>query len=377
MLLKETDLRWPTDGDINGWADYAELLCMLHIDGELSLQSFADWINDNVDKTPAQKLRAVHFTEEYLKTAVTVTPLPLTPFLPNAVDEEEKDEGYEEDDKITFTEAPDSDPPDTDIIDALSQRLRDVWVVLEARQRNFAGHYPFAVENSVLRFKAATQTAHQQLYIVLMCSSQMQVFSPSAINKLGHCFEALCQIPFRKLLPAGATIRFFGAGAGSLLPATMRYAGKNLRERLKALATDLAVDTQKALEDEDEVSSGGDASLDWVAFLSFKDDVPHQPVFFAQCACGANWIDKQHEARFGRWQRFLHVRQSIQYIHFVPRSFRRLNAAWHRASSIMDDLVLIDRYRLLFLLEGEAQATLQDLLTPYAALLAQKGTISF
>ncbi len=368
MELIDTNLRWPSDREINAWTDYAELICMLHIDGELSLQSFADWINDNADKKPKEKLSAINFSETYLAKAVATSPLlnPLTVVEPedatNEQDDEEDEEKYDEQKEQGINE--------------IALRLRPIWAMLEARAVQFRDSYPFEVssEGPLLKLRNEAQNTQQQLYLVLLFSSQMQAFSSADINRLGHCFEALCKIPMEKLVPAGAKMRFFGAGAGNLVSEEHLYNGPNLAGNLRMLASDLSVDTTKYLDDEDEISTGGDANLDWVAFLTFNDNAPHQPVFFAQCACGSNWIDKQHEAQQGRWQRFLHVRQSIQFIHFVPRSFRRHTLEWQRGSLIADDLVVIDRYRLMHLIQNDSEK-ITPFLALYADLLAQKKSM--
>jgi hypothetical protein len=376
MELQDTNLRWPSDREINAWTDYAELICMLHIDGELSLQSFADWINDNVDKTPKQKLSAINFSEVYLAKAVASSPLLNPLIVVVSEDQDNLEDDMEDLDVAENDEVQKNDEPAEQVINEIALRLQPLWVMLAARSAQFGDSYPFEVspEGPLLKLRIEELTIQQRLYLVLLFSSQMQAFAPADINRLGHCFEALCKLPLEKLVPRGATMRFFGAGAGDLVAAEHIYNGHNLAERLRMLANDLSIDTTSYLKDEDEVSAGGDASLDWVAFLSFNDNVPHQPVFFAQCACGSNWIDKQHEAQQGRWQRFLHVRQSIQYIHFVPRSFRRDTLKWQRGSLISDDLVVIDRYRLIHLMRSESEIV-TTLLTPYADLIAQKNSM--
>ena len=196
----------------------------------------------------------------------------------------------------------------------------------------------------------------------------MHLYTQGDINRVGHLFEAFCKRPFAQLVPAIAEKRFFGAGAGEIL---MRDYNGNLRERLTLLANDLACHTKPIIEDPDEIAATGDAGLDWVGWVSFEDNCNHQPIYFGQCACGTDWVDKQHETALSRWSNYLDINQSLQCFHFMPRSFRRNSLKWFRETKIIYQLTLIDRFRLLKIIALEDENAVDEILAPYTALLME------
>lgn len=366
-MFDENQLKWPANGDINAWADFVETLCILSIDGVMSIEDFTDWLTDDPLKTTEEILSAVNFNEEFLAPlhiaprihAATVNPI-------NANEDDESDQEEKEDE-----EGFDGADVENGRKESVRSRLISLFNFLKAREVYFGNYYPFQVcdvDLTISVFPVAIQTNLQKVYQILLFSSEMHLYSPGNINRLGHMFEALCKRPFWQLLPAIAEKRFFGAGAGKILAAD--YTG-NLKTRLEALAKDLCCETKSIINDPDEVSKSGDAGLDWVGWVSFEDDCNRQPIYFGQCACGTDWVDKQHETSPSHWNNFIDINQPLQCFHFMPRSFRRNSLVWFREIKIINGLGLIDRYRLLKLISLETDENVEEIILPYDALLTE------
>lgn len=338
-------LNWPNNGDINAWADFVETVCMFSEDNRLPLEDFVDFIKDDGTKTPKQVVSALNFNETYLLHSATPSP-PI-------VDSEEFFDGDDEENEDR---------------EKIRSSLLVLFSFIQSRSQYFGSFYPFEIERGTEIKLQTALTDLQHLYIILLLSSEMNLFNKGDGNRLGHRFEALCEFPFTALLPKLAQRKFFGAGGGKIMPAD--YSG-NLRSRLSALAADLHISPKPIIDDPDEIGPTGDAGLDWVGWVSFDDQCDHQPVYFGQCACGSNWIDKQHETSLSIWQNYLDLNQSVHCFHFMPRSFRRNSLNWFRVSDIVRELTLIDRYRLLKLFEEADIDTVKRVLVIYADLLAE------
>ncbi len=348
-------LNWPTDGDINAWADFVETICILTEDGLLTIDWFADFLSDDATKSTADILRAINFNEHFLAPlAISSIGLPINPI--DALIQNEIE--YTDDDFAGEDEA-------SEQTEAIQSRLILLFNFLIARKRCFTQFYPFNVINSTLELMEG-QTRLQRLYQVLLFSSEMNLYSPGDINRLGHMFEALCKRPFYQTIPAIAEKKFFGAGGGAIM--TSDYLG-NLRQKITLLAADLNVNVNPIINDPDELGPSGDAGLDWVGWLSYEDGCDHQPLYFGQCACGSNWIDKQNETSLSHWRNFLLINQSVQCIHFMPRSFRRNSLEWVKKTAIQQELTLIDRFRIMKMFALEDDAIIDETLTPYEAIL--------
>lgn len=338
-------LNWPLDGDINAWSDYVETLCLFSDGYSFSLEELIDWLTDDPSKKHEHILEAINFNETYLVSGTST----------NA-----KLSAHDDDDS-------EGDDVENEERELIRSRLLRLFDFLKARQQYLAPYYPFRVtDNQIEQIEKTQLNNGHTIYKILLFSSEMRLFSKTDIPAVGHMFEALCQQPFKQLVPQSAEVKFFGAGGGTIIQSD--YQG-NLKEKLKSLAVDLCVETKKVVDDPDQLGPSGDAGLDWVAWLPFGDSCNHQPVFFAQCACGSNWADKQHETSLAHWYNLLDLNQSIQCIHFMPRSFRRKSYEWFREKDIFYQLTLIDRFRLLHLLSQAAPNDITDIIKLYQPVL--------
>jgi hypothetical protein len=337
-LFDSSRFPWPQRGDINLWADFAERICLFSDGGQLSLEDFKDWLVDDRTKTSEEIESSLNFNYDFLRTV----PVAVARQVVNEVEE---------------------DDTENENLDAINSKLITLFNFISKRQNVYGLHYPFRVQNNIISLQSQP-TNIQKAYIILLMSSDLRIYDAANINRLGHHFEALCEGPFSRLVSNNATVKFFGSGAGTIMRTD--YAG-NLQTRIRALANDIGLDTTNAIEDPDELSPTGDAGLDWVAWAAFPDQLNHQPLFFGQCACGSNWVDKQHETSLARWRNYFDINQPVHHIHFLPRSFRRINKEWLQKTAI-EDVILIDRPRLLFLIE---QNDITPILTRYNDLLEE------
>lgn len=322
--LNIDEFRTPDEADINLWADTIERICFFSKDKELNLEDSCDWIYDDYSTLNEKKkkdiLSALNFNEQFIKNAI-VEP-----------DEQNGREELEEEDLFR---------------DKLKGKISVVFNFLSSRANLFLDYYPFEIERKKIRVKKGQSDIHQ-VYIILLLSSNLRIFG-NKLNQAGHLFEALCRYPFIKLLPESATVKFFGSGAGEIMKRD--YEG-NLLECIESLARDLDFQPNSDVYDPDELGSTGDAGLDWVAWVDFPYGQHKKPIYFAQCACGSNWLDKQDEASISTWRNYIQITSPIQTIHFVPRSFRRYKGEWVKRTSI-SEVVLIDRIRILYLVNNQ------------------------
>ena len=355
-MFDENRLNWPSRRDINEWADYVETLCILSENGVMSIEDFTDFLFDDGTKDTEQILSAVNFNDHFL---TTLSDFPIEAEFRTVNNEENEDEGDEFD----------GEDEESENKEKVRSRLLTLFSFLQCRSNYFGADYPFTVVQRDLTIEIipiAGQTLLNKLYQVLLFSSEMNLYSHANINRLGHLFEALCSRPFSQVIPAISEKRFFGAGAGDIIPRS--YEG-NLKVRLQLLAKDLSTKTKDIINDPDEIAYIGDAGLDWVGWVSFEDNCNHQPIYFGQCACGANWVDKQHETSLSHWNNFLDLKQSVQCFHFMPRSFRRTSLKWYQETAIIYGLIVIDRYRLLKMFRLEGDNEIAHVLGLYADIL--------
>lgn len=361
-------LTWPANGDINAWADFVETLCIFTKDGVMSLEDFADFLKDDASKTLKEILEAINFNEAFL-APLSVVPRKLRKpmSLEKNIEDDENDEEPTSDGEESF----EGNDVESENKEKIRSYLIKLFNFLVARKAYFGQYYPFEIsdeENILTSIPYEEQNDLHRLYQILLFSSEMKLYTPGDMNRTGHKFEALCERPFGQLLPAIAEKRFFGAGGGAIDEA--HYTG-NLKVKIEALANDLHINTNPIINDPDEIAKSGDAGLDWVGWVEFDDGSNRQPVYFAQCACGANWVNKQHETSMQRWFNYLSLSSSIHYLHFMPRSFRRTSLKWFRETNILWGLILIDRFRLLQLFNLENKETIKNTIAPYQDMLAE------
>ena len=232
------------------------------------------------------------------------------------------------------------------INDKISAKVSIMFDLLHSRQRHYAGDYPFDVKNNQIFLKDDLSPS-QMTYIILLCSSLLRLATKSGVNKIGHLFEHLCGPVFTQLLPFMSDAYFFGSGNSK----ESIFKGK-FYEKVIALCDKLHV--SKGFDFTPEYAGKnnvGDGGLDWVGIYDFLDGQSSQPIFFGQCACGtSDWIGKEFDTHLSKWKNYIQFKNGYLTYHFIPRNFRDDSLLWLNPLDI-NDVVLVDRYRILELLK--------------------------
>ncbi|MFB1487859.1 MULTISPECIES: hypothetical protein [unclassified Thiocapsa] len=95
-----------------------------------------------------------------------------------------------------------------------------------------------------------------------------------------------------------------------------------------------------------------ECGLDLVCFRQFADSRPAIPIYLAQCATGSNWTHKLDTPNTKTWSRLIEFPQTPGKIFAIPFA---LDSRGHFQRSNHSDAVLLDRYRLLYAGESNAE----------------------
>lgn len=318
----------PKVTDINAWADFVEIRCLMHPDGFYTLDALID-----------EALDAQEAGEELELDSPSTADAGL---LPN-------DE---------YEDTP-SNLEETRKRERLESKLRQAFTRIEARVLHFGGSYPFhLIEGRILQKHSPLNASHR-LYISLLLSANLRLATPSVISRVGNMFERLCGPFFQMLIPPNSECHHFGAGADN----EGRFSG-GLKQKIETLCN--LLETQKTVESEQALPTSGDGGLDWIAFYKFTDTPWRIPVFFAQCACGIDWEEKQDEASRLRWDSYMQLTFPIMTTMFTPRIPRADDNKIEKYTAIHRELVFVDRPRILELAQipDEDENSLSALYTP-------------
>ncbi len=283
-------------------ADYAELMCLVHPDGELSVCDVVARVYQSAEFEP---LREIEMSEGSL------------------IDDEEH----------------------ADIFKDSQMRAGTDWFEhLRYRQNDFQAHYPFCVGNDRI-IRRCDLSERQMLYLFLLLCANLRLIRKTCRSPLTTGFERISAKALESYLP-GFTVHLFGKSGAwrgdypNKLADAIDWLADNLRER--------------NISDRKEIGekNTGDGGLDVVAWRHPcpDDNAPGSLICFAQCACSPDdWKDKQIESHYLNW------RHRIDFIHFpvnfmfIPLCFRDAAGGWFRRDKIRDSIVM-DRLRICHLL---------------------------
>ena len=340
----DANLIFPSgDNDINSWADYCELFCVLSENKSQTIEELKDRLLDQYTMDYEDARNALRLTTtttgRFIVSAMDILPFGETE---QALDQEndfpDVNEGQRGNDSM--------------MEDEIKSEFLFLFRFLEGRIALFGDSYPFRIDikQNRISIDINSLTNSQKLYIALFLSANLRIYNSGIRNQLGHIFERLTLYPFKKMIAGHSRIEFFGAGAGHGV--TPLFNG-SFANRVDVLANALHCDTttnfKKNIHD---YTHSGDGGLDWVAWVPFQDDKSKMPVFFAQCACGNDWIDKEWDAHEDKWTRLLQLEDSYLTFHFVTKSFRKQDGDWYKPGVIFK-LVLVDRARILSSIKDE------------------------
>lgn len=275
------------------WADYIELLCIVNIDGEISMATFIDRVRER-----------------------------------DPLDEAEEFEAPEHNDKWTL-------------------RGEDWFRHLLFRQATFEDFYPFQIsdDGKVLTL-IHNLSQKQMLYVYLLMSSNLGYCenSKGSRNTLADDFEQLSYFALKRWLP-NWNVFVFGKGSFT----DTRYRG-NIWTKVNALAKDLN-EAVKAKQEDFAPTDTGDLGLDLVGWLPIDNIAPGMFIIFGQCACTDDWINKQYTATITHWRNTLTLHVDIHSVTFIPICFRSVSGNWHASHRV--STILIDRVRFVKLIQED------------------------
>jgi hypothetical protein len=325
------------DNDINSWADYCELMCLISDGKSITIDSLKDRLLDQFQRDFKKSKAAIGLSSSSTGKFIIST----TAFF----DEESDNTLDSESLKSDFDDIESSQRSnDGQLEDEISSEFLFLFRFLEGRQNFYDSSYPFQVERKENKLILKTElTPRQRLYLAFLISSVLRIFSPAIRNTIGHLFEEATLYAFKSMIAREAQIGFFGSGNSQ---DALMFNG-SFFNKVTQLANVLQTDTTTSFkQNSHDHEHNGDGGLDWVAWLPFSDGRSKIPVYFAQCACGNNWIDKEWDAHEDKWRNYIQLKDSYIVFHFVGKSFRKQDGEWYKPDQITK-LVLIDRPRLL------------------------------
>ena len=221
--------------------------------------------------------------------------------------------------------------------------IRRIIGLLEERAVLFGEAYPFGVDISRGISLKKNLTVRQSLYILLLCSSSLDVFN--ALNaELTSDFEALSFHALKNFLP-NAVVRAFGKHS--------EYRG-NAPEKILQLAMEMGISLDGKEFAQINPRNVQERGLDVVGWIPFPDHCPNKVVFLCQCACGKDYALKQHDTqRFANYLNFYKTRP--QHTLFIPYSLIRMqDGQFFHSDDIQKGFLVFERLRMLALLPQES-----------------------
>lgn len=313
ILLDKAE-RQPSVAETHLRADYAELLCLLHPDNELSKDDVLSFYREAED------------VNENLEI--------------------EDDLGVASDKYRGMDTASRND--------LWWGKANDWFEHLRFRQQALGDVYPFqlSADNYVLQLQNDL-TNLQKLYLYLLLASNLRCVETASGHTLTNSFEYLCALVTQRYLSSNASVHIFGTSTyneGGLfnLPTAI---GK-----IERLATYINERVTIAEEDIEHFKGSGDAGLDIVAWNGFQDDQKGLFILFAQCACTMDWKRKQQSSSYERWKNLLSFSVRPTNAICFPFFYRRTNGLWYNSTEFRD-CIPIDRLRILQLVSASPAST--------------------
>ncbi len=299
----------PSTYDDYKWADYIEILCLLNVDQEQSVEDIISRIQKRKDFGETEDLK----------------------YDPDLVSEE----------GLTVPE----------ISDRKKEQIEGWFRHLEYRCNAFEVFYPFTLEKGgrVLR-RHRRLTFKHKLYIFFLLSSNFSYLSSKKTELLlANCFEIISREALKSYMPPNAEVHIFGANPLK----EGKYKKGSLAERIERLAEDTneKANSDSIVKFSSRVGSGsGDRGLDIVGWVPMGDRSKGILIVFGQCTCTEKWVPKQHSSSFEAWRGMINFKAPPTNMAFIPFFFRNSDGDWHDDTEIHSS-ILIDRLRFIYLLQ--------------------------
>lgn len=292
--------------DSHHWEDWVELCCIADLDGEADVTSIADRLREERDTRKEE----------------------------DSQDDTGSDESAENTEWALESEKH-------------NLRVKEWFIALSNRAQMLDGDYPFELnaENSKLKLRTTLTDVHR-LYVAFLMMANLHYFDSSE-SDLTASFEEIGVAVFQWLLPSHADVHRFGKG-----PHNKGIFKGQIWKKIELLAQRLACNIRCKKEDFSP-SDTGESGLDLVGWVPWKDAAPGRLILLGQCACGRNWVNKQHEASGSKWGNILDFPTRPLTVVLIPFFLRTSSGAWHGRPDFSDHLI-IDRLRLLRTLRATA-----------------------
>ncbi|MGI9279993.1 MAG: hypothetical protein ACR2PX_10225 [Endozoicomonas sp.] len=220
--------------------------------------------------------------------------------------------------------------------------INDCYELLECRAEIYGESYPFSIErNQTIKVKDNISNINRYYIFLLLCSYSSKVDDNASLRR---DFEQVCATALQGYLPPLAECHVFGKSGLEI----ERYSG-HISQKLEKLARDLGVNIDFE-EDDFSPYNTGDNGLDVVAWLHIPGDSykKYSQIYFAQCATGKEWPNKQGEPlKIGN---LLRLNNNFSTIICIPYDTRKISGKPIDHNDITAS-VYLDRYRIITLLE--------------------------
>jgi hypothetical protein len=293
--------------DTHMHADFAEVLCLVNPDHDISSSDILDRFAERRD-----------LGEEFEEADI--------------------------DPELAFGVAGNYELPTEQPVDGECEEIDQISEQLVLRQRLLGSAYPFRLTVTGSSFRLARkQKLHKVhlLYLFLLIASDLtRINNPTYSRRFTSAFERLAGEMMRRLLPSGAQVHLFGTAAqkGEL------FHGGRLGDRMELLAKHLRGVSKL---DRNHSGSSGDAGIDIVGWVPMGDAGDGLLVLMGGATCSyKNWENKVYSTSYGRLKEKVQIRVPSVNVTFIPFFMRTSSGDWHRADELGEAL-LVDRLRLI------------------------------
>jgi hypothetical protein len=225
---------------------------------------------------------------------------------------------------------------DSEISDAQERWINVIFDLLQERSVCFGVNYPFIINDIGIILLEAEKTDLQLVYVYLLISSSLKYF-PLVQDILTSEFEILCGNALKNFLPSKAIVKQFGKNSA--------FKGGALA-KIQILADELNIQTNEHYLKQISPSSSQEEGLDIVGWIPFEDKNPNTLIILGQCACGKNWISKQHETK--RYENFYEFyKHPPVHTLFLPYALSNQEGKFFQDKDIANQFLIFERRRLL------------------------------
>jgi len=327
------------------WVDYMELLCIAHIDSQIS------------------KNEVIEHIRSYEELIVDDE---LTDEIEELMDLDETDEGHEGD---LGTREEDMIEAEKD--DKWQKRVEDWLLHMRNRQELCKEYYPFTLDSGGTVIKLTKLYPKKKLYITLLLCSALNYlgrYNKKYSRTMDSCFELISYEALKHYVPNTAIVRYFGRNKYN----TSHYRNGSLWERLNKLANELQ-DQVIADEKDFAPTNNGDAGIDLVAWIPFNDNESAFLSLFGQCTCRSDWENKQHETDYETLRTIFRLHAKNSNALFVPYFLRDNSGCFYEMVNIRS--IIFDRPRILQFLDDVSFQEKLDSYTIVEEIIKQKDKV--